>query len=454
MVYNPGMFPPMIRRMSPLAVAIALLAIGCSGGKNKAADPQPDQAKPTDARVAKAAPVDAAALNVRAVPDKWWENPDKHCPPGTKLAGNPPPKAQGAWCWDEKRKRTGPRTGWHTNGTKSSEGWELNNKTVGVWTYWYPDGKKRWVSTSRDDGSQDGAYKRWAPDGTLIGEYVLKNGNGRATLWSDAGKKTSSGMMKNGRRQGLWTSWYSNGVKSGETLYRHGKDHGVATRWDRKGRKIVSGNHAQGRMAGKWTYYDAEKGSVKRVDYYNGDSQWAVSHYQDGKRLGPEPIPGKCSTNAAISGIVAKATGHPLSKRHACVDRPRAFPGYVTVGSFANDRGCMPTGVVVDCVYAKSAPPASKVLARVGWKQANAESRKSMAKRYLRQVATAFRGSLPHDAKHYTFTSAPGGGLTVSVWQRRPSGMRRGWTEDRYEYTFTAAGDMTAKRAETRSGGR
>jgi|GEM_PF-4550385 len=54
----------------------------------------------------------------------------------------------------------------------------------------------------------------------------------------------------------------------------------------------------------------------------------------------------------------------------------------------------------------------------------------------------------------YNCTPHGHGGLEVSVWIQRPSGMRRGWTKDRYVSTFTRSGKVTSRRVATKHGGR
>ena len=52
-------------------------------------------------------------------------------------------------------------------------------------------------------------------------------------------KKGIEGSYKNGKKDGLWTIWYTNGRKWSENAYREGELYGLSTNWDRK-RKMDS----------------------------------------------------------------------------------------------------------------------------------------------------------------------------------------------------------------------
>ena len=49
--------------------------------------------------------------------------------------------------------------------------------------------------------------------------------------------KVPIGKMKNGKKDGLWTSWYENGQKESEETFKDGKRDGLGTWWYENGQK-------------------------------------------------------------------------------------------------------------------------------------------------------------------------------------------------------------------------
>ena len=67
--------------------------------------------------------------------------------------------------------------------------------------------------------------------------------------------------IKEGKLQGLRTSWYENGQKYWEINFKEGKPHGLATTWHENGQKESEGNFKDGEKHGlmaKW-YEDGQK---------------------------------------------------------------------------------------------------------------------------------------------------------------------------------------------------
>ncbi|MEI6489046.1 MAG: hypothetical protein WCP52_08795 [Bacteroidota bacterium] len=82
------------------------------------------------------------------------------------------------------------------------------------------------------------------------GEYIERYDNGMIRI---------KGMMKNGKRDGLWRSWYVNGVPWSETTFKDGVKTGPTSTWYPNNRKRYDGFYVDDKEAGKWTYWD-EKG--------------------------------------------------------------------------------------------------------------------------------------------------------------------------------------------------
>ena len=151
-----------------------------------------------------------------------------------------------------------------------------------------------------------------------------------------------------------------------------------------------------------------------------------------------------CDTDDGLAKWVAETRGTPVAKLD-CVHRAAAFPGVILVGSFANDRGCMPGLVILDCVRRDGPLPDALILNRAGWAPANADQREQLALRYLRQVATVFHGTIADSPDPPKTETNADGQVTVEVWIDRPGGMRAGRVADRVRYTFRSDGRVSSE---------
>lgn len=419
------------------ALLMASLAWGCGKSSDSSA-PAPTPPTPPGP-VSPGGPA-LVPVAVKPVVDQWWLAPSAHCPDGTKLMGGPPPGGTGVWCADEKYVRNGPRTNFHPNGTKASEGWEVDSQWVGPWSHWHDNGTLAREEIRLPHDGLTGRYRQWDRRGKLLGELDLPGGTGRATRWNEGGTVAEEGAMKDGRREGTWRSFDDGGSLASEHTYRHGVPDGPAAMYDGKGRKRAAGAHRAGEMDGRWSYF-LDSGEIDRVDVYRAGELIRTHYYQGGTMLGTEPAPTACDTEAGV----AAAMGAKGSDREQCVERARAFPGVVLIGSFAHDRGCMPVTALIDCVRRDGPLAAPEILARVGWTQADPAHRGAIALRYLQQVATVFGNRLASNPDEPVVTPQPDGSVTIVAWADHPSGMRPGRRASKMEYRFTAAGELSSK---------
>ncbi len=91
--------------------------------------------------------------------------------------------------------------------------------------------------------------------------------NGHAKMLSPDGRLLMEGDMKDGKRNGVWTSYTAEGRVKSRNEYRQGMLEGVATVFRENGALYYTGQHRHGNQVGEWRFYDA-KGELERtVDY-------------------------------------------------------------------------------------------------------------------------------------------------------------------------------------------
>jgi len=113
-------------------------------------------------------------------------------------------------------------------------------------------------------------------DGSRKYTGLLKGGkkDGLWTDWYRNGQKEEERTYKDGEVDGLWTDWYEDGQKKFEVTYKNGKKDGLGTYWYENGQKSSEGTFKDGELNGKFIYW-----------YDNGEKR-KEGKYKDGKRNG------------------------------------------------------------------------------------------------------------------------------------------------------------------------
>lgn len=110
----------------------------------------------------------------------------------------------------------------------------------------------------RDRMSQDFTFESKA-DSVVSGEQIHYHKNGVIEM---------RGMMKDGKRDGLWKSWYENGLPWSETTFVLGKKNGKTTTWYDNGKKRYEGFYTNDKESGRWMFWK-EDGSIADTKNYD-----------------------------------------------------------------------------------------------------------------------------------------------------------------------------------------
>ena len=155
-------------------------------------------------------------------------------------------KRQGKWVITNKLMK--PALAGYKDDQKVEEGRYLDNKKVGIWVTYYPNG----VTKSRitfENGRPFGKAIMFHENGKVaeqgiwknnrwVGEYKLyydngevqhefefnQNGkrDGKQVYYAENGQKIIEGEMKEGKEIGVWNEWYDNGDKRAEMVFNEG----------------------------------------------------------------------------------------------------------------------------------------------------------------------------------------------------------------------------------------
>lgn len=80
-------------------------------------------------------------------------------------------------------------------------------------------------------------------------------------------QKYMEGEYKNNKRDGLWTSWYQNGNKWSEGIFKEGLDDGYRYIFHENGKKQIEGNYKDGKKVGVWKFYDDKGNFIKEENF-------------------------------------------------------------------------------------------------------------------------------------------------------------------------------------------
>src|SRR5262245_52670719 len=84
------------------------------------------------------------------------------------------------------------------------------------------------------------------------------------------GEKAREGRVVNGRREGPWTAWYSNGKLAYEGSFKDYEHVGHWIYYRPEGGKQMEGDWVAGRRHGVWTTYGAGEKKVSEGAYEHG----------------------------------------------------------------------------------------------------------------------------------------------------------------------------------------
>jgi antitoxin component YwqK of YwqJK toxin-antitoxin module len=165
----------------------------------------------------------------------------------------------------------GPHKEFFSNGQLYVEGAFDKGKAIGKWVFHHENGKVAKEVTYKA-GRPDGEVKLFNEEGKLVArrEYAAGNRNGVWETYSDDGEqKLREENYKDGKANGAFRTWYTNGQLRQETQFVDGKLEGLATEWTRVGDKRAEVNFKNGLKDGVSRLWQAD-GKVIEQNFAEG----------------------------------------------------------------------------------------------------------------------------------------------------------------------------------------
>jgi antitoxin component YwqK of YwqJK toxin-antitoxin module len=91
---------------------------------------------------------------------------------------------------------------------------------------------------------------------TIISKQDTTTQDGQSIVRYKNGAVKMQGMMKGGKREGLWKSFYEDGTQWSESIFIDGIKFGKTSTWYENGNKRYEGFYTNDKESGKWTYWD------------------------------------------------------------------------------------------------------------------------------------------------------------------------------------------------------
>ena len=157
------------------------------------------------------------------------------------------------------------RKTYHTDGSIASIGTYQHNEKVGVFRYYNTKNEliqgERYENAIRiaegitdEQGRKQGNWKWYYSDGSLrsTGSYVDDLQSGKWVFFDENGNTIQTGVFRSGMFHGEWVWYYSNGSLHRKENYRLGKEDGLFSEWNQYNEILLEGVYDLGFKQGEW----------------------------------------------------------------------------------------------------------------------------------------------------------------------------------------------------------
>jgi len=133
--------------------------------------------------------------------------------------------------------------------------------------------KQKIISIHYKDGKENGLSTTWSDNGQKETETYYKDGkqHGLSATWHDSGQKQSEMYHKDGKLHGLSILWYENGQKKAELYIKEDAIDGLATSWYETGQKKSEIYYKDGKQHGLSTIWHENGQKKEEVIYKDGE---------------------------------------------------------------------------------------------------------------------------------------------------------------------------------------
>lgn len=189
---------------------------------------------------------------------------------------------------------TGEYITYYENGQKASQGKLKEGISIGIWNFWYLDGKLKEIG--RYENVIYHVISTWDNEG----HAMVTNGNGHCVNRYENGVISAEGYYLNGLMEGEWKFKNEFDTIIQVVSYTSGKANGKTSNYYDSGEKYSEGELLNDKQNGKWTWYFQNGSLESQVNFEDGQKDgeqvfWNESgniikkeYYEKGKLLKEE----------------------------------------------------------------------------------------------------------------------------------------------------------------------
>ena len=186
--------------------------------------------------------------------------------------------------WDKDGKHlvingNGEFTSYYENAGKESQGMVKSGKPVGIWNYWYNDGKLK--QTGRFESLVYKTINTWDNNGNRL----VVNGEGYQVTKLDNGVIAEEGNYTNGLRDGLWKFRNESDMLISEINYKQGKASGKARYYNESGKIQCMGYYLNDKQQYVWTWYHQNGTKESSVKFINGKKEGEQTFWNESDKI-------------------------------------------------------------------------------------------------------------------------------------------------------------------------
>ncbi|MCF8258524.1 MAG: hypothetical protein K9J06_13290 [Flavobacteriales bacterium] len=193
---------------------------------------------------------------------------------------------------DAKGRKQGPWRQVHPNGQVRYEGEFKDDRPLGLFRYYFADGKLKATNNHAPDGSV--ASHHYHPNGKIQAKGVYRNQkkdslwqyfnenemlvleetyrqnllHGAQRIYLDSGQLGEETHFRDSVKHGPWNKFFGNSRPWIEANYKNGSLDGPFKIWQDDGKPKVQGNYADGLRIGTWLMFNLN-GSLRTQDSYS-----------------------------------------------------------------------------------------------------------------------------------------------------------------------------------------
>lgn len=173
-------------------------------------------------------------------------------------------------------------TFYNEHGAKTTHAFYYNDEVTGVKYEYWPTGKVEFETTYTNGIIEK--FVQYDTTGKVLQTLHFPKGSGKFTILNVEGKLYTEGKYVNGSLDGSYKLFFPDGSIQTQQFYKHGMNDSLYKSYYYGGKLATEGSYRMGYKIGTWKYY-REDGTLQTIEKYDAGSLEGVRthYYENGK---------------------------------------------------------------------------------------------------------------------------------------------------------------------------